>query len=379
MRLIVLIIFFYYVILSSKTVYGEAEYSYSDNESYLHAKEICKNIAIKNAMESFAVFIKSESKVENYSLTEEYIISQSMGFLTGLEFIGKIEDKGNSYISYKIKAEIDEQKVMEALNLKFKSDEVQSENVKNETTKIFNDSENLVLVEGGSFIMGSDFGRADELPTREIELNSFYISKHEVTQKLWTDVMKYNPSAFLGQNERDLNRPVDNVSWFEAIQFCNKLSILQGLEECYSGLEGDVKCDFNKNGYRLPTEAEWEFACIGGNKTNKYKYSGSNDVNDVAVYLLDDKCTLPVASKNHNEIGCYDMSGNVWEWCNDWYGKYDISERFCPDGPSSGLYKVLRGGSSQSNSAYQTCTIRMSDLPKSNYSRYGFRLVKKAD
>lgn len=186
---------------------------------------------------------------------------------------------------------------------------------------------NMVWVDGGTFRMGatSEQGSeiSDEKPVRSVTLSGYYIGKTEVTQALWQAVMGSNPSYFEGD---DL--PVEQVSWDDCQEFIRKLNSLTG------------------QNFRLPTEAEWEFACRGGNNSRGYKYSGSNYIDNVAWYdgNSGDK-THPVATKSPNELGIYDMSGNVWEWCADWYGDYSSGRQTNPKGPYGGSYRVFRGGS----------------------------------
>lgn len=183
----------------------------------------------------------------------------------------------------------------------------------------------MVEVRGGTFTMGATNEQGSdaddsEKPAHSVTLSSYYIGKTEVTQELWQAVMGNNPSYYKGNR-----KPVEQVSWEDCQTFISKLNSLTG-----------------KN-YRLPTEAEWEFAARGGIKSKGYKYSGSNTLGDVAWYG-DNETAHDVGTKNPNELGLYDMSGNVWEWCNDWYGNYSSSPSNNPTGPSSGTYRVLRGG-----------------------------------
>jgi formylglycine-generating enzyme required for sulfatase activity len=182
----------------------------------------------------------------------------------------------------------------------------------------------LVLVEPGTFQMGSDDGWEDEKPIHSVTISKpFYIGKYEVTQKQWRDVMGTNPSNFQGDN-----RPVENVSWDDVQDFIRKLNEKE-----------------NRTKYRLPTEAEWKFAARGGAQSNGYEFAGSSNVADVAVYINDaGNETKPVGSKRPNELGIYDMSGNVSEWCSDWLNDYSGSAKQDPKGPASGSYRVLRGG-----------------------------------
>ena len=204
----------------------------------------------------------------------------------------------------------------------------------------------FVLVEGRAFKQGG------------YAWSSFYISKIEVTQEKWESVMANNPSAFKGKN-----KPVENVMWGEAIEFCNALSEKEGLRKVYSEENGKLKCDFNANGYRLPSEAEWEFAARGGNKGKGYKYSGSYFPGDVAWYSGNSSNeTNEVSKLQPNELGIYDMSGNVWEWCGD-----------ITDGNP---YRLLKGGSWEVNEERCTVGYRRNSTPDSKDKSYGFRLVR---
>lgn len=216
----------------------------------------------------------------------------------------------------------------------------------------------MIKVEGGTFSMGatSEQGsdaRIDEIPVHSVTLSDYYIGETEVTQELWEAVMGSNPSYF-----SDDQKPVEQVSWDDCKEFITKLNNLTG-----------------KN-FRLPTEAEWEYAARGGNKSKGYKYSGSNSIGDVAWCGDNSSLTTHnVKTKSPNELGIYDMSGNVYEWCEDWFGGYSSGSQTNPTGPSSGAYRVLRGGSWN----YNACGCRVSSRYQnsSNYRFYhfGFRVV----
>ena len=192
----------------------------------------------------------------------------------------------------------------------------------------------MIKVEGGTFRMGATSEQGsdaydDEKPVHSVTLSDYYMGETEVTQELWVAVMGSNPSYFEGDNQR----PVESVSWNACQKFIKKLNRLTGKE------------------FRLPTEAEWEYAARGGkySKDYVYKYSGSNNADEVAWY--DDNSgrtnsgrTYPVKTKKANKLGLYDMSGNVWEWCNDWWGCYQSNSQTNPTGPSEGESRVLRGG-----------------------------------
>ena len=198
----------------------------------------------------------------------------------------------------------------------------------------------MIAVEGGTFTMGATAEQqnsdSDEKPVHDVTLSSYYIGETEVTQALWQAVMGGNPSYFSGSNN-----PVENISYNDCITFINELNNL---------LSGQLP---SGRKFRLPTEAEWEYAARGGNRSRGYQYSGSNNLGSVAWYAgnSEDK-THQVKQKQANELGLYDMSGNVWEWCNDWYGSYSSSSQTNPKGPSSSSCRVLRGGSWGSDTQY---------------------------
>ena len=195
--------------------------------------------------------------------------------------------------------------------------------------------------------------QSNELPTHQVTLSSYYICTTEVTQELWTAVMGSNPSYFVGTN-----LPVERVTWNDCQYFLDKLNAISGRQ------------------FRLPTEAEWEYAARGGDKSLGYKYAGSNDVASVAWYKSN-SCdrTCPVASKEPNELGLYDMSGNVWEWCQDFFGSYSNEPEENPQGPITGYNKVLRGGSWFDDASHQRVSYRLSNTPTIVEYNRGLRLA----
>ena len=215
----------------------------------------------------------------------------------------------------------------------------------------------MVAVKGGTFMMGASSGDSDadddEKPAHSVTLGDYYIGKFEVTQELWEAVMGSNASNFKGSK-----LPVEQVSWNDCQEFITKLNGLTG-----------------KN-FRLPTEAEWEYAARGGNGSRGYKYSGSNSISDVAWYHDNsgDK-THTVGTKSPNELGIYDMSGNVWEWCQDWYGSYSSGSQTNPQGPSSGSLRVYRGGGWSYCAGYCRVSDRGSGTPAVRGDFLGFRVV----
>ena len=224
----------------------------------------------------------------------------------------------------------------------------------------------MKYVPGGTFRMGSDASDAfdDEKPVHTVTLSrGYYISETEVTQGLWKAVMGSNPSEF----KKGDNYPVDNVSWNDCQEFVKKLNQKTGKT------------------FRLPTEAEWEYAARGGNKSRGYKYSGSNTLSSVAWYGYDarsddnrtitERTTKPVKLKSPNELGIYDMSGNVWEWCEDNCGKYPSGSVTDPNGSSPGLLRVLRGGSWLNDVSLCRVSYRANIDAASSHSVRGLRLA----
>jgi sulfatase modifying factor 1 len=232
----------------------------------------------------------------------------------------------------------------------------------------------MVLVHGGSFTMGE---RAIAEPVHKVTVSGFLIGRTEVTQGQYQAVVGENPAEFTG----DAARPVERVSWLDAATFCNKLSLLEGLRPCYTISRASVTCDFSKNGYRLPTEAEWEYAARGGLAGRGYAFAGSNIADEVAWYYGDSgNRSMPVATKLPNELGIYDMSGSLWEWCWDWYGPYPATEQVDARGPASGQRRVMRGGSWNDGDSTLRCAHRNSASPDTwDNTRVGFRVVRRVD
>ena len=216
----------------------------------------------------------------------------------------------------------------------------------------------MIKVEAGTFMMGATSEMQnpwdDEKPVREVILtNDYYIGKYEVTQSLWQAVMGTNPSYFKGDN-----LPVEQVSWDNCLEFISKLNSLTGRK------------------FRLPTEAEWEYAARGGRKSRGYQYSGSFNISDVAWYNGNSGNKIhPVGMKQANELGVYDMSGNVCEWCQDWYGSYVSSSQTNPLGANSGSFRVCRGGSWYFDTGNCRSSFRSRGNPDTRSRYLGFRLV----
>ena len=217
----------------------------------------------------------------------------------------------------------------------------------------------MITVEGGTFIMGASADQDSvaydsEKPAHQVTLSSYSIGETEVTQDLWQAVMGSNPSYFPG----DLQRPVERVSWSACQEFITELNQLTGKQ------------------FRLPTEAEWEYAARGGRLSIGYKYSGSNNISEIAWYSSNSSnITNPVATKAPNELGLYDMSGNVWEWCQDWYEVYGSESQTNPTGPATGSARVSRGGSWGSIATLCRVSYRRRHAPSNWDNNLGLRLA----
>ncbi|MEI6765331.1 MAG: SUMF1/EgtB/PvdO family nonheme iron enzyme [Bacteroidota bacterium] len=221
-------------------------------------------------------------------------------------------------------------------------------------------SDNMVVVEGGTYTMGCTSDQwpncyGSEKPAHEVSVGSFYISKYEVTRTQWKAVMGVD----VDNNSACDNCPVENVSWDDAQEFIAKLNALTGQT------------------YRLPTEAEWEFAARGGNLSKKYKYPGSNKLNDVAWLAENSNYIIhPVGMKKPNELGLYDMGGNVWEWCSDWFGDFTTDKQADPPGADIGSGRVVKGGSYLIGALRGRCASRGTSDQTTAEAGTGFRLAK---
>lgn len=235
--------------------------------------------------------------------------------------------------------------------------------IKDQTFTVGDVSFKMIAVEGGTFTMGSisEQGKAardlekQAQPAHTVTLNSYSIGVTEVSQALWQAVMGNNPSYFNGSQ-----RPVEQVSWNDCQEFISKLNAITG------------------ENFRLPTEAEWEFAARGGNKSQGFEFAGSNAIDSVACYwdpFIRSNGTAAYGTKFPNELGLFDMSGNVWEWCQDWYGSYSSSPQTNPIGPSSGSKRVCRGGSCYEPGGYSRVFVRDAKKPTTQKYNIGLRLA----
>ncbi|NUM72321.1 MAG: SUMF1/EgtB/PvdO family nonheme iron enzyme [Ignavibacteriaceae bacterium] len=235
----------------------------------------------------------------------------------------------------------------------------------------------LISVKGGTFQMGctsdnSGDCETDELPLHTASVSDFLISATEVTQAEWVSIMGYNNSSFTGPD-----MPVENVSWFDAINYCNKRSLSEGLDPVYINSNGRITADIGRNGYRLPTEAEWEYAARGGNKSRGFFYSGSNSSGEIAWYEKNSAGeTHPVGKRKPNELGLYDMSGNVREWCWDWYSPSYDPYSTLNNSSNTNIYRVSRGGSWNNGSYFLRVSHRGDFYPVTRVDYIGLRVVR---
>jgi formylglycine-generating enzyme required for sulfatase activity len=237
----------------------------------------------------------------------------------------------------------------------------------------------MALLPAGGFVMGDDTGDDDEKPAHKVQVSGFHMDTREVTQQAYESLMEKNPSKSKGSNQ-----PVEQVDWYHAALYCNIRSLKEGLKPCYD--PKTLACDFTANGYRLPTEAEWEYACRAGTQS---RFSCGNDpakLKSCAWFKANASQTPhPVGQKTPNPWGLFDMHGNVAEWCQDIYGEsyYQSKEGTDPRGPATGSKRVLRGGSWRSGEDACRVSARNSETPRFadacfGSDAYGFRCVRKA-
>lgn len=236
----------------------------------------------------------------------------------------------------------------------------------------------MVLIPAGEFLMGDDAGEEDEKPARRVRVGPFCMDRYEVTQKSYEALMGNNPSRFKGAD-----RPVERLGWPAAARYCNARSLKEGLKPCYEA--NTFACDFGASGYRLPTEAEWEYACRAGT-TGAYSFDGGASAAGEYAWTRENAggSTHPVGQKRANPWGLHDMHGNVAEWCNDYYAPaaYASAEANDPRGSAAGDYRVLRGGSWRSGAEVARSAARVGESPGAGdvclgYEAYGFRCVRR--
>jgi formylglycine-generating enzyme required for sulfatase activity len=236
----------------------------------------------------------------------------------------------------------------------------------------------MVSVPAGQFTMGVNDGPIDAKPAHEVKVDAFLMDECEITQQVYEKVIGANPSR-----RKNPGNPVEQVTWTAAVKFCNARSIQENLKPCYD--TNTWECDFSANGYRLPTEAEWEYACRAGSSARYYFGDNAEDLKSFGWFDGNSQSRPhPASQRKPNAWGLYDMSGNVWEWCNDFYGVkyYKESPSDNPRGPKQGEKRVLRGGAWSSSAANCTSWVRncdeagLTDVCLTMDSN-GFRCVRK--
>lgn len=258
-------------------------------------------------------------------------------------------------------------------------------------------TDDLILIDGDVFLMGSpddEYQRGEDETRHEVTLDRFYISSTEVTQKEYESIIGENPSNFKGEN-----LPVENVTWYDALEYCNRLSEKEGLTPVYEINGENVSWNRSVNGYRLPTEAEWEYVARAGTTTpfntensisaDEANYYGHYPYGIEANYFDQDELetkpgeyrqtTVAVGSFESNNWGLYDIHGNVREWCFDYYGEYDLENTNNPSGPSSGKFRVTRGGGWNDYAKHMRSAYRSSEVPTHKASNTGFRIARNND
>jgi len=236
----------------------------------------------------------------------------------------------------------------------------------------------MALLPAGEFIMGDENGDTDEKPAHRVQVSAFYLDTREVTQKAYESLLEQNPSK-----SKAPDKPVEQVDWYHAVLYCNMRSLKEGLKPCYD--PKTLACDFEANGYRLPTEAEWEYACRAGTQTRYSFGSDAAKLRASAWFKANaDQTTHPVGQKVPNPWGLFDMHGNVAEWCHDVYREtyYQKNEANNPRGPATGDKRVLRGGSWRTSEEGCRSSVRHSETPRFadacfGSDAYGFRCVRR--
>ena len=337
----------------------------------------CRLLNVKDSkyahveIEKLKLFLHKECARDEEIATK---VVECFAFALGLDSVGSNSKTSKSEIEPKKDKTIRKDTTSEQANEKSAS--VTSPSNGRQTAHHLAEPE-MVLVKGGTFMMGatpeqSNDCNDNEKPAHRVTVSDFYIGKYEITQDQWEAVMGNNPSHFQGEN-----LPVEQVSWDDVQVFISKLNKLTGKL------------------YRLPTEAEWELAARGGKKSSgnflntlfrsarsqkiAFKYSGSNILSDVA-WNKDNSGnkTQTVGTKSPNELGIYDMSGNIWEWCSDIYGGYSSNDQTNPQGPNSGPERVIRGGSWRNDASFLRVSYRESFSPNISNDNLGFRLAQSS-
>ncbi len=381
------------LVKSHMVVYWIAMYKQLKNVQWLKkAETIIKNFGKANNPLELSWQLKAQLMVQKENGKKQFEIDRNFckqkniyyGLLTRDFLLTQDEQRLKNIEIEQQKKEEEERKERERQAKEQEAREL-AERLRNETERRnkLQQQLHLVYVEGGQLTLGST--NQKDNPKHTVKLSSFYIAKYTVTKNLWDYIIN---------KKKDLNSefgmPIDNVNWYEAVEFCNLLSKNLGLTPCYTinkqkkdvrnenkedPLKWTVTCNFNADGYRLPTEAEWEYAAKGGQSCKEYKYAGSNDINEVAWHYDNCRAIYNVGKMNPNELGIYDMSGNVWEWCWDWYGE-TVTEENKINGYATATKRVRRGGSCNNNKTYCEVSYRSKDFPYYHGENCGFRIVR---
>ncbi|MDD3535277.1 MAG: SUMF1/EgtB/PvdO family nonheme iron enzyme [Candidatus Cloacimonetes bacterium] len=321
----------------------------------------------------------SNIRVEYYSADEYYIITYDLsGNKGGAYYLRVIPHQGDTRLENVkavfgagIKAPVSEKKDLKLYWFHFLDDAATGDwqfDIKAKATE-------WAFVEGGSFMMGNKKGWSNEKPVHSVTVSSFFIGKYEVSQNEWKRVMDQDPSY----SEESGDLPVRKVSWYNAIEYCNKRSIQEGLNPCYSGSGSSIQCNWNANGYRLPTEAEWEFAARGGIHSKGNEYSGFDDKYGWLLNLIPVVSFLsPSGFNKGNELGIYYMSGGLWEWVWDSLVSYSKEKQVDPRSKYHSQERVIRGGSGKQRAYTWSVSYRDHTDANDKYSNLGFRVCRSA-
>ena len=350
-----------------------------------------KQLILSLAVLTLCVSLMAVDMPENLNITREgFIIHLSWNAVPGADFynIYRSSDPCSADWGYPVAQ----------VSMPFYSESVSADKVFYHIRTVEASGWQNVFIPGGTFIMGRTTGNGDddELPIHSVTLNPYHIGKYEVTQAEYASIMGTNPASGNGVGD---SYPVYYVSWYAAIKYCNLRSLAEGLMPVYE-ISGSTDpatwgtvptssnatwnaavCNWNASGYRLPTEAEWEYAARGAATIPDYLYTGSDNINTVAWWYSNSGGNAhPVGTKASNGIGSYDMSGNVWEWCWDWYSStyYSVSPSDNPTGPASGSNRSTSGGAFTSGEHHCRVANRSSTGPSSSNNNLGFRLCRSA-
>jgi formylglycine-generating enzyme required for sulfatase activity len=332
-------------------------------------EEIVKEAEDEGSLEELAVFLEEE--VEKGSTSPAVLFTLSAVY-------GRKGMKREAYELISIVEEETAKRPNVVFNLSLlhgRKSELKTE-LNTESVK-YSPPAGFVLVRGGRFRFGEDVGYGVEGPDRSVVVGDFFMMEKKLTFEAFDSFCDATGRERLDdQGWGRGSRPAVNVTWMEAVEYCNWISGESGLEPCYT-IEGEnVTCDFSADGYRLPTEAEWEYAALGGMETSGFAFSGSDDPMEVGWFMDNsESSTSQVGELSPNELGLYDMSGNVWEWCWDWYDEYKGSFQLNPSGPVSGEFKILRGGSWSYFEEDMAVSSRGRAYPEDRDANNGFRLV----